>query len=275
MKINKARALKAFKDYTANYDLRNISITLKIAHTYRVAAIAERIAKSIFTEEDKNSVDFAWLLGLLHDIGRFEQVTRYGTFKDALSIDHAELGADILFNSGLFDTFVVREEADLTLKEFQRVKAVAETAIRLHNKLRLPENLDTQTMTYAKILRDADKADIFRVLTEPPYNERNLKELTVRAEIMQCVREHRCVPRPAGKFQFNELESLISQCCMAFELEYQESRNIVNEQGYLKELLEQDADQLVILKTEIMKAYFQSQGAEVSTAVSFDTFKMD
>ena len=249
--MNIEHALKIFKDYTANYDSTNVSIHLKIAHTYRVAGLAERIAKNMLPGQ-QNCTDFAWLLGLLHDIGRFEQVTRYGTFKDALSVDHAELGADILFHEGLFDKFISMEES---WKDFKRMRAVAETAVRLHNKLTIPGNLDPQTRMYTTILRDADKIDIFRVLTEPPYDGRNLKGLSARDDVMQCVREHRCIPRPVGDFQFNELEALISQCCMAFELEYHESRAIVIEQGYLKKLLDQDSELLTIVKAEIMKAW--------------------
>ena len=176
--IDRLRALEAFRAYTANYDADNINIALKIAHTYRVARISERIAGSISAV----NVDFAWLLGLLHDIGRFEQVARYGTFFDALSIDHAELGADILFHDNLFGSFVKQES--------QEMKALAETAIRLHNKLSIPENMEEETATYTKILRDADKVDIFRVLTESPYNERynDLKNLAARDEVMKYVR---------------------------------------------------------------------------------------
>ena len=245
--MNREHVLKIFKDYTANYDSTNVSINLKIAHTYRVADLANRIAGNVLSEQ-QNCTDFAWLLGLLHDIGRFEQFTRYGTFKDALSIDHAELGADILFHEGLFDEFILREES---WEDFQRMRTVAETAIRLHNKLTIPGNLDSQTRVYTTVLRDADKIDIFRVLTEPPYDERKLKGLSVIDEVMQCVKEHRCVPRLV---QFNELETLISQCCMAFELEYPESRAIVAEQGYLNKLLDQDSELLTVVKEEIMKA---------------------
>ena len=253
MKIDRKRALRAFKDYTANYDSNNVSVRLKIAHTYRVADLAEKIAESVFEQiTTTQAYDFSWLLGLLHDIGRFEQIVRYGTFKDAISVDHAELGADILFRDGLFEKFVLEEESG---EDFQKMRTVAETAIRLHNKLRIPDNLDSQSRIYATILRDADKIDIFRVLTEPPYNERNLTGLSVRDEVMQCVMTHRCVPRPSGNFQVNELETLISQCCMAFELEYPESRAIVIEQGYLRKLLEQDSEQLAIVKAEIMKAW--------------------
>lgn len=254
MRINRERALKAFNDYTTNYDTNNISVRLKIAHSYRVAEISERIAKTVINEQQVFP-DFSWLLGLIHDIGRFEQITRYGTFKDALSVDHAELGANILFHDNLFDSFISVEEACVVAKDFQRMKVTAETAIRLHNKLKLPEKMEAHTNTYTKILRDADKADIFRVLTEPPYNERNLKGLLARDDVMRCVKGHRCVPRPAGDVKVNELEALIAQCCMAFELEYPESRLIVTEQGYLKKLLAQDSEQLSIVEAEIMKAW--------------------
>ena len=49
---------------------------------------------------------------------------------------------------------------------------IAETAIRLHNKLTLPENLDQRTRTFAKVLRDADKCDIFRVVCDMPLEQR-------------------------------------------------------------------------------------------------------
>lgn len=56
--------------------------------------ISKRIAKGMkLTQEE---IDIATLIGLLHDIARFEQYTKYHTFKDAESIDHGDLGAEIL-----------------------------------------------------------------------------------------------------------------------------------------------------------------------------------
>jgi len=239
--MNKQAALEAFKSYADFYDTDDIKIKLKIDHTYRVADIA-------------------------HDIGRFEQLTQYGTFKDADSVDHAELGADILFKNGLIESFptafslfskVCQDEADDRL--------IAETAIRLHNKLSLPGGLDEKTLLYCKTLRDADKADIFRVLTEPPYDERNQRIVAesvdmgpARLDIMRCVHEHRCVPR---RSDFTPFEALISQCCMGFELEFPESVKIVREQGYLWQLMNLDvsnagmAEQLKTLRTEMERVW--------------------
>ena len=42
---------------------------------------------------------------MLHDIGRFEQIRRFGTFNDVQSVDHAEFGADLLFKEGLIRKF--------------------------------------------------------------------------------------------------------------------------------------------------------------------------
>ncbi|MBR1628640.1 MAG: HDIG domain-containing protein [Lachnospiraceae bacterium] len=265
----KKRVLKAFKAYTDHYDISNVNIRLKIDHTYRVAAIAEQIAKSVGLGE--YNVGFCWLLGMLHDIGRFEQYTRFGTFKDAESLDHAELGANILFNDGLITSFIDPEEWNdpdgIDYDGWDEMRPMAEVAIRMHNKLTLPETLDEGERFYAELLRDSDKCDIMRVLTEPPYDERNARivegskdggMLAASEDIMNCVYQHRCVPKSYARTDF---ENLISQCCMGFELVFPKSREIVKRQGYLAELMNLNvkdkmmAQQLAILRNEMEKAW--------------------
>ena len=269
------KAKAAFKAYTGRYDASDIKIKLKIDHTYRVAEIAEAIARDGDIDLDEYDVDFCWLLGLLHDIGRFEQLARYGTFKDNESVDHAEFGADILFKGidgaePLIDTFI--DPADWMDPEYPDIEwegmaPIAESAIRLHNKLDIPVDLDVGIRLFADILRDADKIDIFRVISEPPYDDRNERIVRgsvdgsiapARDDIMRCVYEHRCVPKA---FKRTDFESLISQCCMAFELAYPFSREIVRKQGYLSALMNLPvrdpaiAEQLGILRSEVRKAW--------------------
>lgn len=226
----KLNATQAFRDYVTNYDISNVKVALKISHTFRVAEISEKIAKTLETIDSQ----LAWLLGLLHDIGRFEQITKFGTFKDAFSVDHAELGADILFRENLIEKFPYEGPEN----DWQKI---TEIAIRAHNKLKIPEGLPEKIKIYANILRDADKTDIFRVLTEPPYDKKDLANLTVRDEILLCVREHRCVPRAA--VEVNALEALLAQCSMSFEIVYPETKKIITEQGYLKKLLDSITNQ--------------------------------
>ena len=93
-----------------------------------MADLADKIARSIGLDEE--DVDLAWLLGILHDIGRFEQLSRYHTFNDRRSVDHAKLSADLL-HEGLGDIFVPKD-VDYNL---------VEKAVRLHNVLELPKDL--------------------------------------------------------------------------------------------------------------------------------------
>lgn len=279
--MNRSEAIAVFDEYVSNYDRDNPMIYQKAEHSHRVAAIAERIARSLGQDAPADSerslgheaplvltheelVDFAWLLGLLHDIGRFEQVRKYNTFNDDESVDHAELGADILFKEGLIDRFP-------TSSLPEGWSQLAETAIRQHNKLNLAKGLDETTETLSNILRDADKVDIFRVLLELSYSNHNRginlvqpENYDVSPEVMKCVMEHRCVPRDVRKTFFDRR---VSHCCLAFELVYEESRVITREQGYLHKLLTmQDEDglqtrnsaqleKLALVEREIEKAW--------------------
>ena len=110
-----------FDRYVSKYNAYDPKIKLKIDHTYRVADLAETIANEVRVD-----ADLAWLCGMLHDIGRFEQVKRYNTFTDALSVDHAEFGADLLFKNGLIDRF------DLNLS--QQELLILEVSVRYHSK---------------------------------------------------------------------------------------------------------------------------------------------
>ena len=151
--INKEKALKTFEKYVEKYNPEDEKIKLKKEHIQRVAKVAEEIAKSEnLTDED---IDLAWLIGLLHDIGRFEQIRRYHTFNDGKSINHAEMGVKILFDEGLIKEFV----------EDRRYDELIRKAILNHNRARIEFGLNEKELLHAKIIRDADKVDIFYSLT--------------------------------------------------------------------------------------------------------------
>ena len=232
---DKKRIDLAFKEYTDRYDSSDIKIKLKTDHTYRVADNAVLIAQDLGLSE--NSVFLSYCMGVLHDFGRFEQVKRYGTFVDRASVDHAELGADLLFKEGHIRDFFDENDPDPDTLN------LIELVIRQHNKLSLPDTLNEKERLFCNIIRDADKIDIFRVLAEIEYEDRNVPGMgnnngTERTgandSIMQCVREHRCVPREPGRNQF---EVWVARMCMAFELVYPISRRLTKEQGYLARIL--------------------------------------
>ena len=114
--IDRMHVKEAFKAYVSDYDLSDVKVKLKVDHTYRVAAMCDAITEDLgLSAADR---DLAWLSGMLHDIGRFEQLRQYHTFQDRLSCNHAMLSADILFHDGKLRLFVRdAEEDELALLE--------------------------------------------------------------------------------------------------------------------------------------------------------------
>ena len=141
-------AIQEFKNYTDNYLEYGKMITLKINHTLRVVELCEKIAKSLDMSDEE--IFIAKIIGLLHDIGRFEQWKEYKTFKDIDSIDHANLGVEILKKDNYLRKYIKDDKYDQIILD----------SIMYHNKYIFPNNLDEKTSIFAKLIRDADKIDI-------------------------------------------------------------------------------------------------------------------
>ena len=146
-------ALTEFKRFTNDYLEYGEMITLKINHTHRVVELCENIAKSLnLTDEE---IFIAKIIGLLHDIGRFEQWKVYRTYKDADSIDHANLGVEILKKDNYLRKFIKDDKYDdIILK-----------SIYYHNKYEIPNDLSEKEELFIKIIRDADKIYILYIYT--------------------------------------------------------------------------------------------------------------
>ena len=149
MIIDIGQAQNAFKEYAKKYNPEDEKIKIKIAHIQRVAQNSKRIAQNLkLSQED---IELAELIGLLHDIGRFEQVRLYHTFVDKDSINHGEYGVKILFEDGLIRKFINDDRFDQIIK----------LAIINHNRADIEEGLTEREILHAKIIRDADKTDNF------------------------------------------------------------------------------------------------------------------
>lgn len=256
--INRKNVINAFAEYVRNYDPSDEKIKLKIDHTYRVAGLCQRIAESLGLSEP--DVDIAWLLGMLHDIGRFEQIRRFGTFNDAQSVDHAEFGADLLFKEGLIRKFAEgyyeecelarsgNEEAEQIIKNNEhhnKDTGLLEMAIRQHNKYRVKEDLTERQRMFCDILRDADKVDIFKVNADIPMEiiydvtTEELKNGVITKEVLESFYKKETVLKSVRRSAVDHIVGYIS---LLFELVYKESYRQAREQGYVYKLLDFKSD---------------------------------
>ncbi|GFI45365.1 hypothetical protein IMSAGC019_00676 [Lachnospiraceae bacterium] len=229
MEIDRKRVLRVFKEYVANYDSSDEKVRLKIGHTIRVSRLCQEIADSLCLPEEE--VSLAWLLGMLHDVGRFEQLKNYGTFIDAQSIDHAAYGAELLFGQGRIRDYIDCGKED----------GLLEAAVRYHSAYRLPGEFGPRQKMFCQILRDGDKIDILKVNVDSPLEEiynvsrEELRTCLVSGEVMEAFKEKHAIHRSLKK---TPVDNVVGHISLAYELAYPRSVALIKEQGYLKKLME-------------------------------------
>ena len=155
-----------FHDYCASFyvsdeeDRRNLA--LKEEHTALVCANIMTIAR----EEALGQGDamIAEAAALFHDIGRFPQYAEYKTFRDSLSVNHGELGARELAGSGILSSLPVREQEIII------------ATVKFHNGFKIPDLACRDAIIFLKLVRDADKLDIWRIFKEY-YSKDSTKDM--------------------------------------------------------------------------------------------------
>lgn len=135
-----------FNKYFKRFDIKNSSILGKFHHSYRVMEYSKKIGESLNLNE--YDIRLCEIIGLFHDIGRFEQWTKYKTYKDYDSIDHAALACEILKKENMLENI---NDID---------KNIILLAIKNHNKYEIEKIDDEKILLFCKIIRDADKLDI-------------------------------------------------------------------------------------------------------------------
>ncbi len=219
--INLEKCKDEFIKYTEQFDLEEIKLKRKQLHSLRVMQISNMIARSLdLTEEE---IQIATLIGLLHDVGRFAQYKKYKTFQDSKSIDHADLGVEIL------------QENDY-IKKFLQDEIWIDTiliAIKNHNKYKIEKGLNKKKEIFCKIIRDADKADIMfegaNIFWNNPSEIREIETAKLNSLLYQTVKKHKMIERKKLDKE-SGLDSMIIMLCFVFDLNFRKTFQIIEEQ---------------------------------------------
>lgn len=222
---------KRFKDYVKEFYSDNqkihANIILKEKHTLQVCERAKEI--SDFLNLSQKDRDLAYLTALFHDIGRFEQFTKYKTFADKDSVNHGTLGLEILKQENMLENLT------------DEYKGIITTAIKYHNCMEISPEIKEKKLLHAKIIRDADKLDIFRVLTEyykdpvANHNQALEKPLT-KIEVISEDIFNKFMNKE--KIYYKEIKTLsdmkILRLGWIYDLNYEYSIEYVKDKGYLE-----------------------------------------
>ena len=225
MYINLDKAKDNFLKYTKNYDLKEPMINLKIEHSLRVMEISNLLAKKMNLNEEDTEI--ATAIGLLHDIARFEQYTKYRTYRDIDSIDHGDFAVEILDKD--MRKYIETDKYDSLIK----------VAIRNHNKFNIEEGLSERELFFSKLIRDSDKLDILYEATYFFWRESIdiVNNSDINPNVYDAFCNHQLIKRVKGE-NYDNINKVLTSIAFIFDINFKESFEIIQEKNYINQILD-------------------------------------
>lgn len=226
------KAKNTFENFLEQYeDKKHLSFLLKVVHTYHVAENARKIAEKLSLS--KEDIKLAELIGLLHDIGRFEEL-KITNELNSVKFDHALYGSKMLFEQGMIRNFIEDSQYDDIIKK----------AIENHSKLSIEEGLDERALLHSKIIRDADKLDNYRVKKEENIKaifptrvnkKEDIEESLLSNKVYETVLSRKCVDIHD---RVTPLDFWVCILAFTFDLNFDVTYKIVKENDYINILID-------------------------------------
>lgn len=202
------------------------TLELKHAHSLRVADNMSALAVSLGWADPF----LARSIGVLHDAGRFPQYKKYRTFTDSLSQSHGRLGVHVLRENGVLHGLAPMDSAIII------------AAVKYHNTLALPM-VEEGELRYVKLIRDADKLDVWRVLADH-YEKAEADRLEavglglgespgISPESLACLREGRVANHALAR---NSNDMRIHYLSWVYDMNYPASCRLALEAGDLRRI---------------------------------------
>ncbi|MDY6799732.1 MAG: HD domain-containing protein [Bacteroidota bacterium] len=249
-----------FTNYTQKYiqqypNLKE-NIEIKADHCRKVSHEIVGLAKSM--ELEQNDILLAETIGLFHDVGRFKQYVKYKTFSDSKSQNHAELAIEVLNENNLLE--------DLSGYEVE----IIHQSILNHNKAEIVLKNNEDVIFFSKLIRDADKLDIWRLITEYyMVKEQNAEtknqtlelELPdndeISDEVFQAIINKQVVLKESMR-TLNDFKLL--QIGWLFDLNFDYSIKRLHEKKYLDKIFEYlPKNEKVNQIKDVVNSYFENQ----------------
>lgn len=256
MVIDFDRAKQSFEEYLDEFDREDDKIKLKIIHTYYVVECAGEIAVRMkLSQED---IELAKLIGLLHDIGRFQQLKRFDSFMPD-TMDHARYGAELLFGERRMIRCFLDDD---------RFHGIICEAISRHSDFKLTEIQDERTLLHARLIRDADKLDNCRVKLEESMetllgvSETEAGKGLISPKVWQsCMRQESILSAQ----RVTKVDYWLSYAAQIFDVNFPATFSIIMENNYIPRIIqrlhyeEEDTREKMTRFTELAVQYMERE----------------
>ena len=215
--------MKYFDEYVFNYDMNDPDINYKYHHSYRVMNIMEKLATKLNLQP--KDIELSKVIGLLHDIGRFEQDKLYNSFKDN-EMDHGDYGIKVLKETNLLS------QTSLDESDYE----VVYKSIKNHNKFTIEPNLTEKELLFSKLIRDADKLDILYSL-----GNKNIKKILRQDNsVISKKIETSFFNNQIGNIKDSKSKNdgLVITFCYIYDINFKITHQIIKENKYYDKIYE-------------------------------------
>ena len=242
------KAKKELENRIQKLENKDIKTERKVGHMYRVANISKKIATKL--NLTKEQIQLAELIGLLHDIGRFEQYKKFEQTVDSKTLDnlqlfdHGKAGVEVLKENNYIRKYIEEDKYD----------DIIYTAIYEHNKYELTKGLEKEKELFCKIVKDADKIDLLEeavlVYWQTPEEINKIEEGSLSPKMLQDFYEHKLAD---NRNRISQTDQILRFTSFIFDIHFPYSYEIIKEKDSVNRMIDRFDYQLPNTKEEMMK----------------------
>lgn len=223
LNMNLEKSKQEFMKYVEKLDRTKPSMERKIWHSIRVMENSKKIAESL--KLGKEEIYVASIIGLLHDIGKLKQKNDE-MYKNR---EHGEFGVEILKQGDYIRKYI----------EDNKYDEIIFKAIKNHGIFAIEDGLSEKESMFAKIVRDADKLDIFYEGAEIFWNTDEEREKIGLSNISEYV---------LNKFKENKtiskenrgtlLDGIVGFISFIFDINFKYDFVILKQEDYVNKIID-------------------------------------
>ncbi len=241
MMINIENAKKELVRHVNELPIDNPRVQMKLAHIIRVAENCKKLATHLKLKEEQ--IQLAELIGVLHDIGRFEQY-KIVDKNQKETFNHGEAGVEILKKDNYIRKYIEEDTYD----------DIIYTAVQEHNKYQLSQGLSQEKELFCKIIRDADKLDLIYegavIYWEQPERVKQVEEGKLSEKMLENVYQKKLAD---SRNSISETDQILRFASYVFDINFSYSLMVLSENNNVSKMIDKFHYQIPKTKDTMMK----------------------
>lgn len=239
--IDIENAKKELVKHVNELRIHNPRIQMKLGHIIRVAENCKKLA--IHLKLTQEQIQLAELIGLLHDIGRFEQYKIIDK-KQKEKFNHGEAGVEILKKDNYIRKYIEEDTFD----------DIIYTAVQEHNKYQISEGLSQEKELFCKIIRDADKLDLIYegavIYWEESERKRQVEEGKLSEKMLENVYQKKLAD---SRNSISETDQILRFASYIFDINFSYSFKVLKENDNISKMIDKFYYQISETRDEMAK----------------------